>query len=69
MAYNDWYKQEDLDKRINELEGLSQNFFNHFQFYRDDEPNFCTCVTCQSLLLCEFAYDLYNTRGDCIALK
>lgn len=28
-----------------------------------------TCSTCVFLAWCEFAYDLYNTDGDCLASK
>lgn len=28
-----------------------------------------TCFNCDSSPTCEFAYDLYNTDGDCLALK
>lgn len=31
-------------------------------------PNF-TCSTCVMLAWCEFAYDHYNTDGDCLANK
>lgn len=33
------------------------------------EFNECTCVTCEDRAECEFAYDLYNTSGDCLAIK
>lgn len=29
----------------------------------------CTCVTCEDRHACEFAFDLYNTSGDCLAIK
>lgn len=32
------------------------------------EPEF-TCSTCVNLAWCEYAYDLYNQDGDCLALK
>jgi hypothetical protein len=28
-----------------------------------------TCDDCISSNVCEFAFDLYNTDGDCLALK
>lgn len=28
-----------------------------------------TCDTCQDNDTCEFAFDAYNTDGDCIAIK
>ncbi len=31
-------------------------------------PNY-TCDDCNSVDDCEFAYDLYNTDGDCLQLK
>jgi hypothetical protein len=29
----------------------------------------CTCNECEDVLRCPFAYDLYNTNGDCLASK
>lgn len=34
----------------------------------EDEDKF-TCDDCRSAASCEFAYDWYNTNGDCLALK
>ena len=28
-----------------------------------------TCNRCSDVLTCEFAWDLYNTQGDCVADK
>lgn len=28
-----------------------------------------TCYNCPTMLNCEFAWDLYNTNGDCLAEK
>jgi len=28
-----------------------------------------TCTTCADNQTCEFAWDLYNTDGDCLAVK
>lgn len=29
----------------------------------------CTCNDCPDKDHCEFAFDLYNTQGDCLAMK
>ena len=29
----------------------------------------CTCIKCKDSETCEFAYDGYNTDGDCLAIK
>lgn len=34
----------------------------------DNVPKF-TCETCVFLAWCEYAYDHYNTDGDCLAIK
>lgn len=41
-----------------------------YKEHHDDQvlPKF-TCSTCVFLAWCEFAYDLYNTDGDCLASK
>jgi len=31
--------------------------------------SFVTCSTCQSNDVCEYAFDAYNTNGDCLAIK
>ncbi len=28
-----------------------------------------TCNECDNTILCRYAYDLYNTDGDCLAMK
>jgi hypothetical protein len=28
-----------------------------------------TCNTCDQVEKCEYAWDLYNTKGDCLAMK
>jgi hypothetical protein len=37
--------------------------------YKDGEAPVFTCSTCPFLAWCEFAYDDYNTNGDCLATK
>ena len=43
------------------------------EFYPDELDNIkkedLTCHTCPLKEVCEFAYDLYNTDGDCLASK
>jgi len=29
----------------------------------------CTCDSCPERLVCEYAYDTYNTNGECVAEK
>lgn len=45
----------------------------HEEFYPDELDNIkredLTCHTCPFKEVCEFAYDLYNTDGDCLASK
>lgn len=36
--------------------------------HENETPKF-TCETCVFLAWCEFAYDHYNTDGDCLASK
>lgn len=36
---------------------------------RDLQPKDITCVDCPDNDKCEWAWDLYNTDGDCLALK
>lgn len=28
-----------------------------------------TCFNCKDNMTCEFSYDEYNTKGDCLAIK
>lgn len=29
----------------------------------------CTCYDCEDRMLCQYAYDPYNSNGDCLAVK
>ncbi len=31
--------------------------------------NTCTCNVCRDAPICKYAYDYYNTNGDCLAEK
>lgn len=33
------------------------------------ENKYCTCDYCEDSDTCEFAFDPYNTNGDCLAIK
>jgi len=36
---------------------------------RVNEKFYMTCFNCIGWERCEFAFDLYNTNGDCLAMK
>ena len=39
--------------------------------YPDDAPTIdrFTCADCEDVTSCKFAFDAYNTDGDCLAIK
>jgi len=56
MTYEDLYPPSVIDK----LSKAGINIPGKVDF---------TCNTCEDVAICEFAWDLYNTQGDCVADK
>ena len=44
-----------------------QDFLDNTDIPREERES--TCSSCLSNKECEFAFDLYNTDGDCLAIK
>jgi len=57
---------KDYDLEI-DSEVSDEHYF--FAYEGNTEIERCTCHTCLSNKTCEFAYDPYNTDGDCLAMK
>lgn len=65
--HNGWYDEDKLAERVLELDWYSRVF--DMELTRTGFFHECTCDRCQVVLICEFAYDLYNTDGDCLGMK
>ena len=58
-----------LHERLMEYSKLLDDYFvNKFQ-QRSIRKEEITCLTCDSRALCKYAWDEYNTHGDCLAIK
>jgi hypothetical protein len=59
-------------KREHHIQTTREDFINHWKVYFPDKPlPRITCDECASFTDgdCYWAYDLYNTHGDCLAVK
>ena len=50
------------------LEALERELDDTYDYWNYDRIEF-TCADCDYSRYCEFAYDLYNTNGDCLEDK
>jgi len=67
----EWIKQTGMQKanRREELLQIRKQAAIQYQIYYKKECPAFTCDECLQVYKCKYAYDFYNTGGDCLAEK
>jgi hypothetical protein len=56
------------DKEDYQFDEADYDMYEEDAHYEIDDKD-CTCFDCPDKDICDYAWDLYNTDGDCLAEK